>query len=83
MRVGEEVILVDFKTSRDYKQVNSNINDKKAKAEMQLAAYNSIIKDMFKVEVDKHYVLSIGFNGVEFVEIKPNHRLFETALNKS
>lgn len=81
-RVGNEIIIIDFKTSRDYRHVRSNKNDKKAKSEMQLAAYNSILKNMFKVEVDKHYVLSIGFNGVDFVEIKPNHSLFETALQR-
>lgn len=81
-RVGDEIFIVDVKTSRDYRQVKSNIHDKKAKAEIQLAAYDAILRDMFKVEVDRHYVLSVGFNGVEFVEIKPNHRLLETALKR-
>lgn len=79
-RIGEEIFILDIKTSRDYRQVSSNVHDKKSKAEIQLAAYDLILNDMFKVEIDKFFILSVGFNGVEFVDIKPNHKLLEKAL---
>ena len=74
---GEKIVLVDFKTSSHMANNRYNNLDK---VKMQMAAYSTILRDVFKVEVDNVEVLHMTKYGIDLIQIEPDYEGFMKAL---
>ena len=74
---GEKVVLVDFKTSSHMANNRYNNLDK---VKMQMAAYSTILRDVFNVEVDNVEVLHMTKYGIDLIKIEPDYEGFMKAL---